>query len=106
MDFAAKIGNQAYSFVTQLAEKVVTLAPSQNVTQKNLPIATSLYRLQQNMDILDNVAGRTPQLTRLELVTLISTVAVSAISPAILGINVVEVLVPSMAAVASDVCLS
>lgn len=106
VDMPKMLGDQAYNFVTQLAEKVVTLAPSGNVTQKNLPITNALYRLQQNMDILDNVAGRTPQLTRLELVALVSTVAVSALSPSLFGIKVVEVLVPSMAAVAASIGLS
>jgi hypothetical protein len=39
--------------------------------QKNIPISLALQRIQENMDLLDNVAGRTPQLTRLELILLV-----------------------------------
>lgn len=52
-----------------------------NETQKNLPITIALQKIQSNMDILDNVAGRTPQLSRVELITLISTVFLSGLSP-------------------------
>eukprot|EP01036_Dinobryon_divergens_P029755 gene29755-38896_t len=58
------------------------------------------------MDILDNVAGRTPQLSRVELITLISTVFLSGLSPFILDLKVVEVLVPSMAAVSASIGIS
>ena len=80
------------------------------------------------MDILDNVAGRTPQLSRVELVTLISTVFLSGLSPFMyvtniyckalnffindlyvyisLDMKVVEVLVPSMAAVSASIGIS
>ena len=38
-----------------------------------------------NMNILDEVAGQTPQLTRLELALLATTVAVSASAPSVSG---------------------
>eukprot|EP00600_Ochromonadales_sp_CCMP1393_P011333 CAMPEP_0175003594 /NCGR_PEP_ID=MMETSP0005-20121125/4309_1 /TAXON_ID=420556 /ORGANISM="Ochromonas sp., Strain CCMP1393" /LENGTH=373 /DNA_ID=CAMNT_0016258675 /DNA_START=513 /DNA_END=1631 /DNA_ORIENTATION=- len=58
------------------------------------------------MDVLDNVAGRTPQLTTAELAVLVSTVAISFFSPFVVPTNVVEVLVPSMAAVSASIGLS
>ncbi|KAJ1403767.1 hypothetical protein B484DRAFT_457475 [Ochromonadaceae sp. CCMP2298] len=104
---AKQVGDQAYAFVTGLATDIVnpvrTLA---NETQKNIPITIALQKLQLQMDVLDNVAGRTPQLSRAELVVLISTVAISAFSPFFLATNVVEVLVPSMAAISASIGLS
>ena len=58
------------------------------------------------MDMLDNVVGRTPQLGRVELSILVSTVLISALSPFFLSLNIVEVLVPSMAAVSASIGLS
>jgi hypothetical protein len=58
------------------------------------------------MDTLDGVASQTPQLTRLELSTLLSTVVVSFLAPALFSMNIVEVLVPSMAAVSACIGLS
>lgn len=102
----AQVGDQAYELVSGLAERIVALGPSTNETQRFLPVTSALLKIQRNMDILDNVAGRTPQLSRLELLVLGSTVLVSAISPAIFPLRIVEVLVPSLAAVAASIGLS
>jgi len=80
------------------------------------------------MDMLDNVAGRTPQLSRVELLILLSTVIISGLCPFVwvafavldyisivlcnwccvyrLDLKVVEVLVPSMAAVSASIGIS
>ena len=105
---AKQVGDQAFDIVTNLADRIVSqpFFANSNQTQKNLPVTMALLKIQQNMDILDNVAGRTPQLTRLELLILATTVAVSAASPVIFDLKVVELLVPSMAAVAASIGLS
>jgi len=104
-DLERKVGNVAYDAVTSLANLMVTNVIA-NETQRNLPVQVALNRMQRDMDLLDNVAGRTPQLTRLELTLLFSTIFVSAISPAIVSVKVVEVLVPSMAALSAAVGIS
>ena len=103
-----RIGDQAYDFVAAIAENLVNpiTQGAVNVTQRNLPIALALQKIQTNMDILDNVAGRTPQLTRVELFILLSSVGVSALAPFSFGNSIVEVLVPTMAAVSASVGLS
>ena len=100
-----KVGDAAYDTVTNLAKAIVSPL-SVNETQKNLPIAIALRKIESNMDTLDNVAGRTPQLTRLELFILLSTVVVSGMSPYFFSMPVVEVLVPSMAAVSASIGIS
>lgn len=102
---AANLGDAAFNVVSNLAENMVN-PPFINETQRTLPITSALERIQKNMDVLDNVAGRTPQLTRLEIAILATTVTVSAISPYLLSSSVVEVLVPSMAAVSASIGLS
>lgn len=105
--FSAKeVGDSAYFLVKNVAKAVVSPTINFNETQKNLPITIALQKIQNNMDVLDNVAGRTPQLTRIEMLILVSTVVVSAMSPYLLPINVVEVLVPSMAAISASLGLT
>jgi hypothetical protein len=101
----ARIGDQAYESVTSLAQFIVSPVGT-NETQKNLPISIALQKIQISMDTLDNVAGRSPQLTSLELFILVSTVAISAVSPFLFSMPVVEVLVPSMAAVSASIGIS
>lgn len=100
-----KIGDKAFESVTSLAQFIVSPVAG-NITQKNLPISVALEKIQVSMDTLDNVAGRSPQLTTLELIILISTVGVSAVSPFLFSNPVVEVLVPSMAAVSASIGIS
>ena len=103
----SQMGEKAYNIVTELAK---TLGANPNIcsngTQKNIPINLALQRIQDNMDLLDNVAGRTPQLTRIELLLLTSTVAVSGLAPFLLNLKVVEVLVPTMAAISASIGIS
>lgn len=101
----AQIGDHAYDLVAGMAEKVVQHI-NNNVTQRNLPITLALMKIEKNMDVLDNVAVRTPQLTKAELFILLGTVIVSASSPVLFHLKVVEVLVPCMAAVAASIGLS
>eukprot|EP01035_Chromulina_nebulosa_P020004 gene20004-25977_t len=101
----ANLGNFAYYTVTNIAEKLVTPFTA-NETRKNLPVVIALQRMQKDVDFLDEVATRTPQLTKLEFAVLFSSVLVSAISPSILSVKIVEVIVPSMAALAASVGIS
>lgn len=100
-----RLGITTYEAVTNLAS-LLALPNTANETQRNLPVQSAIYRMTRDMELLDDVAGRTPQLTRLELVLLMSTVIVSAASPLLLPINLVEVLVPSMAALSAAVGIS
>lgn len=77
-----------------------------NETQRYLPIPTAMERIERDMKMLDDVAGQTPQLTSIELILLIFSVTASAASPNFFALKVVEVLVPSMAAVAAAVGIS
>lgn len=104
-NIAKDVGNNAYNFVTNLAEKIAA-PPTTNTTQRYLPVQQALQKMKKDVDLLDDVAGRTPQLSSAELIVLISTVAISAISPALLNIKVVEVLVPAMAALSASVGIS
>lgn len=59
-----------------------------------------------NLDILEDIASRTPQLTTVELAVLLTTISLSALSPFFLDIEVIEVLVPSLAALSASVGIS
>jgi len=100
-----RVGETTVRAVAELANFLST-ANTKNETQRNLPVQSSISKITRDMELLDDVAGRTPQLTRAELVLLFVTIAVSAISPAVMPINIVEVLVPSMAAVSAAVGIS
>lgn len=100
-----KVGDNVYTLITDLAGSLVTPA-SVNVTRKNLPVVSALQKLQKDVGFLDDVASRTPQLTKIEFAVLFTSVLVSAISPAIVSIKLVEVIVPSMAALAASVGIS
>ena len=101
------VGDWSVNVVKNLAKIVVsgTIA-EQNNTKLSIPVAAALQKMRKDMKFLDDVASRTPQLSTLELVVLISTVTLSAISPFILSIKVVEVLVPSLAALSASVGIS
>jgi len=99
------IGETSFNLVSGFANFLST-ANTKNETQRNLPVQSAIAKMTKDMELLDDVAGRTPQLTRLELVLLMATVMVSAASPLALPINVVEVLVPSMAALSAAVGIS
>lgn len=94
----------SFNTVTDLANGLVS--SDWNETQRFLPVATAMQRIERDMRMLDDVAGQTPQLTSGEIVLLASAVAISAISPTFFSVKVVEVLVPSMAALSAAVGIS
>jgi hypothetical protein len=98
------IAEGAYGIVTDLANSLTT--STLNETQKYLPVATAMQRIDRDMTMLDDVAGATPQLTGIELVLLASSVVISASSPSLFALKVVEVLVPSMAALSAAIGIS
>lgn len=100
------IGNRAYELVSNVATTLVNPVDSSNSKENDMVVAAALKKMEMDMQLLDNVASRTPQLTRIELAVLFSTVAISAFAPFGLPIKVVELLVPSMAAVSAAVGLS
>lgn len=105
----------SYNYVTNFAsllskpvgdKATVVSASSSGELKKNVPVMTALQRMSRDIEFLDNVASRTPQLTKLEFAVLSTAVLASAISPSFLGNHVVEVLVPSMAALSASVGIS
>ena len=91
--------------VTNDLAKLIYEDPN-NSTKINLPVQAALQKMRKDMDFLDDVASRSPQLTTVEVVLLFTTVVVSALSPIMLSLKVVEVLVPSMAALSASIAIS
>lgn len=101
------IGDWSVNMVKNLARIVVKgTIVEENDTKISLPVAAALQKMRKDVQFLDDVANRTPQLSTLELIVLLATVSLSAISPFILSIKVVEVLVPSLAALSASVGIS
>jgi hypothetical protein len=102
-----EVGDWSVNAVKNLARIVVTGSIAEaNNTKLSFPVASALQKMRKDMKFLDDVASRTPQLSTLELAVLITTVTLSAVSPFILSIKVVEVLVPSLAALSASVGIS
>ena len=101
----SQIGNKAYEQVSTLAEFMM-FSNGKNVTKKFLPVQAALQKIQKDMEFLDDVAGRTPQLSAVEFTILVSTVLMSAISPIVFSSKIAELLVPSMAAVSAAIGIS
>lgn len=101
----ADAGDKVYEVIANVAEMLVTPLQA-NETTRNFPVISALQKLQKDMDFLDEVAARTPQLTKLEFAVLFSSVCFSAFSPVFLSTKIVEVVVPSMAALAASVGIS
>lgn len=76
----------------------------ENVKGSSLSTANTVETI--DTKYLDNVARRTPQLTTVELAVLLTTISLSALSPFFLDIEVIEVLVPSLAALSASVGIS
>ena len=79
---------------------------SDEFRDKKLPISRALRKILKDMQELDTVVGRTPQLSLSELFVLGTTVVVTAASPYLVSIKVTELLVPAMAAVSAAIGIS
>jgi hypothetical protein len=106
-DLAGRLGASMEQTGSSAAPGLVGLGQDVKDVQKDAsPVASALRKITKDMSLLDEVAGRTPQLSGLEIGLLASTVAISAAAPALVGVKVVEVLVPSMAALSAAVGIS
>jgi len=102
---AAAIGELAFNAVSDLSTFLVN-PPIRNETQRYLPVAAALNKMQRDMEMLDDAAGKTPQLSSIELAALFASVLISFVSPALFSMKVVEVLIPSMAALSASIGIS
>ncbi|VEU35918.1 unnamed protein product [Pseudo-nitzschia multistriata] len=67
-------------------------------SKRNEQVWAALSNLEQDMQLLDNLAGQKPQLTALELIMLSASVTAASSSPWIMGGKLTEVLPPTAAA--------
>lgn len=104
------LGDWTVNVAKSLAEIVVngpTTDPTEtDDSESGLPVASALDNFIEEMSLLENVATRTPQLTSVELAVLLTTISLSALSPFFLNLDVIEVLVPSLAALSASVGIS
>jgi hypothetical protein len=105
---ALELGDWSIQIVRNLAELVVNGTSSAFVedTMNILPVESAIVKISEDLEILDKVANRSPQLTTVELGVLLTTILLSALSPFFLEIDVIEVLVPSLAAISASVGIS
>jgi len=100
------VGKVAYDIVSGVADMLAPVSITLDAKGESRPVRIALQKIQKDMRILDEAAGNTAQLSTLELVLLLSTVLISASSPLVFSTKVVELLVPSMAAVSAAVGIS
>ena len=81
-----------------------TLSSDDDGTLSVFPVTSAMEKM--NINLLDDVTSRTPQLTTVELAVLLTTISLSALSPFFLNIDIIEVLVPSLAALSASVGIS
>lgn len=99
-----RMGDAAYDAVSKVANMIVD--NSDEFRDKKLPISRALRKILRDMQELDTVVGRTPQLSLSELLILGTTVVVTAASPYLVSTKVTELLVPAMAAVSAAIGIS
>lgn len=104
-----EFGIFAYDSVSKLAV-LLSNKPSFSVKdddrKTSITVSTAIQKLSRDVEFLDDVASRTPQLTRLEVAVLSAAVLASAISPTIFDTKVIEVFIPAMAALSASVGIS
>jgi len=97
----ASVGDAAYSALSNVAKAI-----NPDMTLDERRVGISINRLERDMELLDQDAANTPQLSDQELFVLLSTVAVAAFCPFFASTKIVEVLVPSMSALSAAVGIS
>ena len=107
----SRIGESAINIVSSWAKALITVDTSSREGGKRANkeaerVNIALRRMQRDMSMLDQAAGATPQLSDFELILLSGVVASSFFSPYVLTAKVVEVLVPSMSALAAAIGFS
>jgi hypothetical protein len=103
---ALELGDWSIQIVKNLAELVVNGTTLVEDSKNILPVESAIEKISEDLLILDKVANRSPQLTTVELAVLLTTILLSALSPFFLDIEVIEVLVPSLAAISASVGIS
>ena len=105
-----ELGDWSVNVVRSLAEIVVngpTAVVGEGADGKSPPpVATAIDNFREDVDFLDDVAGRSPQLTSPELAILLTTISLSALSPFFFNIKIIELLIPSLAALSASVGIS
>ena len=105
-----ELGDWSVNVVRSLADIVVNgptaIAGEGSDGKSPPPVATAIDKFREDVDFLDDVAGRTPQLTSPELAVLLTTISLSALSPFFLNIKIIELLIPSLAALSASVGIS
>jgi hypothetical protein len=95
-------GEAAYDVVGSVARKLTENNNEEQVEQ----VSAALKRLKRDFGMLDVSAGATPQLSSGELLLLFGAVGTAFTAPFAFGSAVVEVLVPSMSALAAAIGFS
>jgi len=103
-DFTEKVGDVSFSIVSNLAQVLVDPWVDDEMRRKEQVYAMKMIK--EDVDKLEAVADSKQQISILEISILFGAVAVSAMAPLFLSLNVVEVLVPSMAALSASVGIS
>jgi len=89
-----------YSTALARSENNTTLAKTE---RRDALVTGALVTLEKDMEILDNIAGKRPQLGPLEFVLLSLSVAATTLSPLTLPYAITEVLAPSAAAFVASI---
>lgn len=105
-EVAGRVGEAAYNTVSSWAKVLVDVDSDQRRKEEERGVSVALRRMQRDMSMLDQAAGSTPQLSNVELAILTTTVSLSFFSPFGFSEKVVEVLVPSMSALAAAIGFS
>ena len=98
-------GVAALDIVSTVSKGAVNLE-SLDAGAQQQQVSKALGRMRRDMASLDVAASSRSQLTSIEISVLTSTVAIAASSPFLLPLKLVEVIVPSMAALSAAIGLS
>jgi len=99
----------AYDMVTKFSQNVVNARTIDGIPDgelKDRQVSTALNKMRRDVISLDALASSRSQLTSVELLVLTSTVLISASAPWLLPVKLVELIVPSMAALSAAIGLS
>ena len=101
-----RVGEAAYNTVSSFARLLIDTNDDGRRDREERGVSVALRRMQRDMSMLDQAAGSTPQLSNVELVLLSSAVVTAFCAPLAVAESVVEVLVPSCAALAAAIGFS
>lgn len=105
-----ELGDWSVAFAKKVVDFVVRAPTSLPIEVNNdevaIPVASVINKFRQDVTYVDDLASRTPQLTTFEIAILLTTISLSALSPFFLDIEIIEFLVPSLAALSASVGIS